>query len=170
MIGLEPLERTSFFSGRLLSADDLRREQEFFLARLRRQNRFLHGWGIVSGLGVSLNGKDTVIIEPGLAIDCAGNELVLPAEARISVKAVGSTQYLVLRYAEVEVAETPSGSGASHFLRVRESALVELVAANPTANHRGLGRGTPGCGELHPLCLAIITKQGSRRRVVVPRL
>ena len=47
MSPFKPLERLHYFSGRLLSADDLQREQEYVLARLRRLNRLTHGWGVI---------------------------------------------------------------------------------------------------------------------------
>ena len=173
MMELKPLERLRFFSGRLLSADDLQQEQEYFLARLRRQNRFLHGWGVVSGLGVRLSGKDTLIIEPGLAIDCAGNEIVLSEKSELSLKGIAGKQHLILQYAEIHVSPTPSfsdslDSSATEFSRVRESTQVELAAVDPSPNHRGMGRGTPGCGQPHALCLMTLSKQGSRWRVAMP--
>jgi hypothetical protein len=39
-------QRPHFFSGQLLTAEDLEQEQDYFLARSRRHNRFLHGWGV----------------------------------------------------------------------------------------------------------------------------
>ena len=41
------LERVKYFQGQMLSVSDLEAEQEYFLARLRRHNRHLHGWGVV---------------------------------------------------------------------------------------------------------------------------
>ncbi len=37
-------------TGRLLTTDDLDRKQTYFLAKPRRHNRFLHGWGVMAGL------------------------------------------------------------------------------------------------------------------------
>jgi hypothetical protein len=41
------LERVRYFPRQLITADDMRAEQEFFLNKMRRHNRFLHGWGVV---------------------------------------------------------------------------------------------------------------------------
>ena len=165
MSRFQPLERPHYFSGRLLSAEDLRCEQEYVLARLRRLNRFTHGWGVVAGLGVSQTGSGRVVVQPGLAIDCVGNEIVLCEERRISIPALAGRQYLVVSYAEVGVDEIPTPGGSNEYARLRESAKVEFIRLNPCANHRGMGRGTIGCGLAHPLCLATISKQGSRWRV-----
>src|SRR5205823_3343015 len=48
------LVRTRYFSGELLTAENLSQEQTYFLDRFRRQNRILHGWGVVCGLDVAI--------------------------------------------------------------------------------------------------------------------
>lgn len=73
------LERLNYFTGQVLTVDDLNAEQDYFLARLRRHNRYLHGWGVVSGLTVSVNNSTKLMIESGLAIDCQGNEITVCA-------------------------------------------------------------------------------------------
>ena len=40
----KPLLRLRYFPGQLMTADDMRAEQEFLLKKARRHNRFLHGW------------------------------------------------------------------------------------------------------------------------------
>ena len=50
----EPLLRLRYFPGQLMTADDMRAEQEFLLKKARRHNRFLHGWGVTCGLDVRL--------------------------------------------------------------------------------------------------------------------
>lgn len=44
------LERVKYFNRMLLTAEDMRTDQDFVLQKLRRHNRFLHGWGVVCGL------------------------------------------------------------------------------------------------------------------------
>ena len=65
---LRYLKRNRCFWGKLLTAEDLELEQEYFREKLKRHNRYLHGFGVVFGLEVSKNGRD-VAISPGLAID-----------------------------------------------------------------------------------------------------
>jgi hypothetical protein len=52
-----------------LAAEDLQRDQTYFLDRARRHNRFLHGWGIVAGLEVELSGPREIEVSPGLALE-----------------------------------------------------------------------------------------------------
>ena len=49
----DSLERPRFFSSKLLRTEDLALEQQYFREKLRRHNRNLHGFGIVSGLKVT---------------------------------------------------------------------------------------------------------------------
>jgi hypothetical protein len=46
------LERVRYFPRQLMTAEDMCTEQAYFMERLRRHNRLLHGWGIVCGLQV----------------------------------------------------------------------------------------------------------------------
>ena len=46
------LERVRYFPRQLMTAEDMRTEQAYFVERLRRHNRLLHGWGIICGLQV----------------------------------------------------------------------------------------------------------------------
>ena len=59
-------KRVRFFSGQLLSAGDLQAEQDYVRDRLRRHNRWPHGWGVVGGLAVSV-GREGIVVKPGLA-------------------------------------------------------------------------------------------------------
>ncbi len=82
------LTRLRYFHGQPLGALDLRREQAYYLEKARLRNRLLHGWGIVCGLDVTVTEKQPcrpgtrpdvteVIVMPGAALDCVGNEIVV---------------------------------------------------------------------------------------------
>src|SRR6266849_5010070 len=79
------LERLNYFQGQLLSVSDLTAEQDYFLAKHRRHNRYLHGWGVVSGLKVTMPDSSEIVVEPGAAIDCAGNEIHVGAQLRLKI-------------------------------------------------------------------------------------
>jgi hypothetical protein len=59
------LERTRFFPRQLVAPDDLTQDQVYFREKLRRPNRFLHGWGIVCGATVTHGEGCTAVIAPG---------------------------------------------------------------------------------------------------------
>src|SRR5437764_7420303 len=75
-----PVKRPNYFTGQMLSADDFTAEQEYHRGKQRRHNLHCHGFGVIQGLKVSTvkrNAGWTVVIEPGFAIDPAGNEIQL---------------------------------------------------------------------------------------------
>src|SRR5687768_8699392 len=73
------VERVRYFPRQLITADDMRAEQDYFRERLRRHNRYLHGWGVVCGCEVKLNvDKDhpwRVRVCCGYLITPAGDEV-----------------------------------------------------------------------------------------------
>jgi hypothetical protein len=166
------LERVNYFQGQLLSASDLLVEQEYFLARLRRHNRYMHGWGVVSGLTVTTETSTTIVVEPGFAIDCFGNEIHVCTQVRLPVQRVADTRFVVIRFSETKTSPTPPASDATTpstdevaYSRIREGFHIEVVGTDPTSNHRGKGTGTPGCGCLHQFCIARLSKTSRSWRV-----
>ncbi|QTF94228.1 hypothetical protein [Halomonas sp. BM-2019] len=69
------LTRTHYFDGRLLTAEDLTRDQLYLDQRLREVGRAL-GSGVVHGLGLRLV-DGNLALEPGIAISAAGRVLEL---------------------------------------------------------------------------------------------
>jgi hypothetical protein len=73
-------ERVRYFPRQLLTADDMRAEQEYFREKQRRHNRMLHGWGVVCGLDVvadTQKGSMAIQICPGYALGPCGDEIYL---------------------------------------------------------------------------------------------
>lgn len=76
----EQLERVRYFPRQLLTADDMRVEQEYFREKARRHNRYLHGWGVVCGCAVEpvKDAKNwTVQVCPGYAVGPQGDEILI---------------------------------------------------------------------------------------------
>lgn len=78
-------KRLAYFHGMLLTEADFLEEQAYFREKMKLHNR-LHGEGVVWGLKVDFEEEkdenNTVItnkisIEPGLAFDAAGNEIIV---------------------------------------------------------------------------------------------
>src|SRR5262249_16734076 len=76
------LERVNYFPRQLLTADDMIADQQYFIAKMRRHNRYLHGWGVVCGLGVTIapTAKSPWIVQisPGYALGPYGDEIYVP--------------------------------------------------------------------------------------------
>jgi hypothetical protein len=72
-------ERIRYYSRQLLTAEDMRAEQEYFLNRLKRHNRLLHGFGVVCGFEVRKEPASPLSVEicPGYALSPCGNEIWL---------------------------------------------------------------------------------------------
>lgn len=86
--GLECLEKPRFFAGQLLTDLDLQAAMNYVSAKSRLHNRYLFGAGVVCGLTVHCDPcKDTkVVVEPGYALDCLGNDIVVCSPASFDVK------------------------------------------------------------------------------------
>src|SRR5580698_6547765 len=73
------LERVNFFTRQLLTVDDMTTERDYFLQKLRRHNRFMHGWGVVCGLQVTAapvaGAAWRVQVGPGYALGPYGDEI-----------------------------------------------------------------------------------------------
>jgi len=78
------LERVRYFPRQLMTAEDMRAEQDYFVERLRRHNRLLHGWGIICGLQVlpdaTADQPWRVEVCPGSACAATGDEIHVPRE------------------------------------------------------------------------------------------
>jgi len=78
---LTSAKRNNYFAGKMLTEQDFRQEQSYHQSKAVQHNRYLHGFGVVCGLSVvpSEKGKPGyVIVEPGLALDPWGREIVVP--------------------------------------------------------------------------------------------
>ena len=71
-------KRTNYFDGRFLTAADLTLEQDYHRSARHAHNGGLHGTGVVCGLDVRSAG-DGVVVEPGIAVDPRGREIVVPS-------------------------------------------------------------------------------------------
>ncbi len=70
--------RNNYFYGKLLTVNDFRMEQQYFINKQRLANRLIHGVGVVCGLQVTQDGTTTnIIVSPGVALDPCGREIVV---------------------------------------------------------------------------------------------
>ena len=85
-----PLVRPHFFAGQLLTEDDLQQLGDYVVAKNRLHNRYLFGAGVVCGLEVTCHpcGDGQVIVHPGYALDCCGNDLTLTCPRTLDINAM----------------------------------------------------------------------------------
>lgn len=88
----DTFERPRFFPRQLVTHTELNQAGDYALARLRRHNRMMHGWGVVCGALVCPAGRPWQIrITPGYLLDPAGNELCVPKEHVVDLRSDGVT-------------------------------------------------------------------------------
>jgi hypothetical protein len=126
-----PLRRPDFFSGKLPDAATLQREQEYQREKLRRHVLAVHGYGIVCGLGVSVDatsnpGDPRVVVAPGVAVDSLGEEPALPRGASFATPKEGNETYVALRFWEHPWPTSASEAGHQDCGCIEEACLVGL--------------------------------------------
>src|SRR5438046_2496021 len=86
----DPFVRNHFFTGKMMGAGEFATETLYHAGKMRHHNVRLHGWGVVCGLKVKQHPaaecrKRYVIVEPGSALDCCGQEILLLEEEIVDV-------------------------------------------------------------------------------------
>jgi hypothetical protein len=81
-------KRVKYFHGMLMTERDFQEEQSYHQEKRRLLNRMLHGWGVVCGLGLKPTTPESsrIVITPGMALDCLGNEIVVCNEYELDLK------------------------------------------------------------------------------------
>lgn len=82
---LYPFTKNRYFSKKRMRAVDFERDQAFADHKLAFLNHWVFGTGVALGLGVQRIDSDSLLVEPGLAIDAQGRYLIVdePAICRI---------------------------------------------------------------------------------------
>jgi DNA-binding beta-propeller fold protein YncE len=93
------LTRNHYFTGKLMVERDFTDEQHYFRERLRLHNQRLHGEGVACGLAVRQHPNPAcqdryLLLEPGSAIDCCGNDILVTAEDTIDLQSFPSVKAL----------------------------------------------------------------------------
>ncbi|CAN7806228.1 hypothetical protein LJR267_010701 [Paraburkholderia hospita] len=144
------LDRIRYFTGRHMTARDFRDADDYHRSMRHLHNRMLHGWGVACGLEVTAHPRPEcgIVVQCGLAIDCCGREIVVPAAVsrRVPWDQLPKTQngterdkdyllVLCLQYCEVLTEKVPvlysneaCSSASYEDGRVRESYAIHWHA------------------------------------------
>src|SRR5882724_1243746 len=128
------MERPRFFDGQLLTAKDLRAEQQYHMEKRQLHNRMLHGVGVVAGLAVSVDdGSGTgVLVSPGFALDRLGREILVESPVRIDLDICSSDAcFVTIEYIETATDPVPGANGEIEFSRVTEGYAVKIASEDP---------------------------------------
>lgn len=113
---LKQFERNNYFYGKLMTVRDFEAEQDYFNDKRHLINRLIHGIGIVCGLEVEDEGDDNgdkpekkdgswyVWLNPGVAIDCCGQEIVVSkrGQYKVNEEFKNESNALYLKYDECQ--------------------------------------------------------------------
>ena len=176
-----PLERMRWFTGRFVTARDLTDEQRYMVHRRYLINRMMHGEGVLCGLDVVPHERDdcaptTVWIEPGIALDCCGRELISPCRLCVTWPDAHDPsceppeheeKLLVIRYREEAVdpqyalLETCTTKVGQEATRIREGVSWKLAGRDELPHcwpgehapvHDDCDDGADGRGCIEPYC------------------
>lgn len=133
----ESIERPHYYQRQYLGAQDFQDEQAYQRDMRRRHNLAQHQWGIVTGL--ELVGDTTgVSVQPGMAVDGFGREIVVFAPYTIPTEAYrGDGQYhsVWLQYAELPITTVQTGYAAcdagNQYNRVAETYQIVVDPRSP---------------------------------------
>lgn len=135
-MSIDSATRVNYFDRQYLRVSELRDEQAYHIAQRRRHNLSHHTWGIVVGLELVLQGDGQPAVQPGVAIDGYGRELVLVDRGvlgRDVFDRYGTTRLdLWLAYrldlADGRLAPVECGADGDPHRRYRATERAEIVA------------------------------------------
>src|SRR5262245_27620676 len=95
----QPFLRNAYWTGKLMLARDFVDEQRYVVEKLRHHNQHLHGTGVVCGLKVVPHDNPEcrdrfVCVEPGTAVDCCGQDIIVCEKECIDLLAHPKTKAL----------------------------------------------------------------------------
>lgn len=139
-----PFERNNYFYGKLLTVRDFLDEQRYMNDKRRLHNYLTVGAGIVCGLSVIELNEKTISVEPGLALDYLGREIVVAEPVTKKLNVIDGFEelknendvYLCIEYNEEEeesvhsiMADQAQGSTNNGFNRIKEGFHIFLTDA-----------------------------------------
>ena len=85
---LFPFEKNRYFKKKRMRAVDFERDQAFADQKLAFLSHWLFGTGVAFGLGVQRLDSDSLLVEPGMAIDSQGRFLIVDEPAICRIRAL----------------------------------------------------------------------------------
>lgn len=168
-------ERVNYFDGQMLTAADFAAEQSYLIDKLRAHNRLLHGYGTVCGLGVTPTGppSGSVVVEPGVAIDCCGREIVLTEPIEVDLSEMlddmkrSDQLYVTVEHDEIGADPTPRTDGEPTPARMREVARVGVTQESPDGSDPSGASNVRPCPPCTDPRVVLATVRRSRSGTIV---
>jgi hypothetical protein len=137
---LTRFKRPNFFRGLVTSEQDWIEREDYRIDKLRFHTRWLHGAGVVPGtmgsLAVAARGDLSVEVQPGIAVDGRGNQIIL-WETHVKSFPVDTKNdqllFLVIRFAEqpTDFIAYKHNLAIRGHRRMQEICNIEVVAKEP---------------------------------------
>jgi hypothetical protein len=147
------ITRLHYFEKQFLRTQDFVDEQAYHVAMRRRHNIAHHVWGIVRGLEIVVSEDGAISVQPGLAVDGFGRELVLPRAQGLRAEAFddygSETLDVWLAYSRLSPDAAPPGwagcgpPGAGAFYRWHEMPVIRLERPNASYPDRRRPQAVP---------------------------
>ena len=142
-------KRMNYFDRQFLHKEDFQVEQAYHIDRHRRHNRALHVAGVAAGMDVTGRpGDSTVTINPGMAIDPDGRDIVLaktptPVTLTVPLPNVEGAYDLYIYYDKEQETDPSRDPGVDGNTRIEERPgwrLVDTATEKPLPNDLRLAR------------------------------
>jgi hypothetical protein len=136
------IKRINPFAGLIIDADIWREAHEYHRNQLKLHVQAFHNAGIVRGLGVKADSPPSlsVTIEPGIAVEPAGNMIVVPQPQRYHFQTrKRGVIYLIIQFREIPVGplQPPNGGQPT---RILEAYSIQECDQFPTEPFLELAR------------------------------
>ena len=132
------VKRPNYYPHQLLREQDFKDEQTYHVDMRRLHHRLFHSWGIAEGLEVRKKNARELTVEPGIAVDNKGREIVLraPVTRDLSSFDPDSHTFITIAYSELlDPADRHSAGGSEGFTRVTE--MPEITERRHQPPHDG---------------------------------
>ena len=106
-------KRVNYFHGLLLSADELQKEQDYFINKLRQHNRAIFNPGIIKGLTLECTGQ-LVSVSSGFAMDSSGRLIELSTSYNFNLPEKNGSWEIILELIEEKCDPCPYIGPASN--------------------------------------------------------
>jgi hypothetical protein len=128
----DTVKRMNYYDHQFLRAPDFTAEQNYHLNMRRLHNQYLHTWGVVQGLVVTLGTGTEVSVSAGIAMDSKGQEMVQPQDKTLELggEKAGTTLYITIAYVEGQ-SDSTSEVGGTGWTRITESPNISFSNAPP---------------------------------------
>jgi hypothetical protein len=116
-------KKNRYFEGKRIKQVSFEVEQTYHIERRRLLNRTIHGWGVVCGLALRFPGAGNppgLVVEPGMALDKAGRELVQNKEKSLLAEDLLSTDDLAWLQQNAGAEAQPDWLLSVHFCEVEQ--------------------------------------------------